>query len=149
MTRIALYQPEIAPNVGAMIRVCACMEVGLDIIEPCGFPWDERKIRKSAMDYMTKVNYRLHGSWEKFLECYNDRRIILMTTKASSAYTAFKYQDNDILLAGRESAGVPQNVHDFVQGRVCIPMSGDARSMNIVNATSMILGETLRQVRQL
>lgn len=147
MIRIALYQPEIAPNVGAMIRVCACMGVGLDVIEPCGFPWDDRKIRKSAMDYMTKVNYTLHSSWQTFRDAYPDRRIILMTTKASEPYTDFEYQDGDILLAGRESAGVPQDVHDTVQGRVCIPMRDGARSMNIVNATSMILGETLRQVK--
>ena len=149
LLNIAMFQPDIPQNVGAMIRLCACTQVGLDIIEPASFPWNERKIKQSAMDYMTKVNYTRHESWQKFISAQNniDRRVILMTTKASVHYVDFKFQPGDILLAGSESAGAPQEVHDAADGRVMIPMYGDARSMNIVNATSMILGEALRQIR--
>lgn len=145
MLSIALYQPDIPQNVGAMIRLTACLGLDLHIIEPCGFPWNDRKIKQSAMDYMTLVNYERHSSWAVFREQTKDRRIILMTTKASGAYTDFTFQDGDILLAGRESAGVPEDIHNSVDGRVLIPMYGEARSLNIVNATAMITGEALRQ----
>ena len=145
MIKIALYQPDIPQNVGAFIRLTACLGLELDVIEPCGFPWHEKKIKQSAMDYMTLVNYSRHSSWEKFRETYHDKRIILMTTKASVPYTDFDFQDGDILLAGRESSGVPEEVHKAVDGRVLIPMHGEARSLNIVNATAMITGEALRQ----
>ena len=123
------------------------MNTGLHIIEPTSFPLDERKIRKSAMDYMTKINFERHSSWYSFREWRKERRVILMSTKASVPYTQFEFQDDDILLAGSESAGVPENVHNDVEGRVLIPMAEGLRSLNIVNATSMILGETLRQTR--
>lgn len=142
--RIALYQPDIPQNVGAMIRLCACMGVGLDIIEPASFPWNDRKIKQSAMDYMTKVNYERHSSWQSFQDA-RQGRVILMTTKADIRYTDFEFRPDDILLAGSESTGAPEDVHQSVDARVCIPMRGEARSMNIVNATSMILGEALRQ----
>ncbi len=144
--KIAMYQPDIPQNCGAMMRLCACMGVGLDIIEPCGFLWDERKIRQSAMDYYDKASITRHSSWEAFQECYQGKsRIILMSTKASQPYCDFSFHDDDILLAGRESAGVPDDVHESVDARVFIPMKQGLRSLNIVNATSMILGETLRQ----
>lgn len=146
MIRIALYQPDIPQNVGAMIRLSACLGLGLDVIEPCGFPWNERKIKQSAMDYLTLVNYVRHSSWENFLEHKGKARIILMTTKASVPYTEFEFQSGDILLAGRESLGVPDHVHKAADGRVLIPMHGAARSLNIVNATAMITGEAMRQI---
>jgi len=149
MIKIALYQPDIPQNVGAFIRLTACLGLDLDIIEPCGFPWNERKIKQSAMDYMALVNTTRHSSWDKFCENHQDRRIILMTTKASIPYTDFTFQESDVLLAGRESEGVPDNVHKSVDGRVLIPMHGDARSLNIVNAASMITGEALRQTGQI
>lgn len=146
--RIALYQPDIPQNLGAMMRLCACMEVGLDIIEPCGFIWDERKIRQSAMDYFDKISITRHKSWDSFYNTYKDQhRIILMTTRADSHYTDFTFQEGDILLAGRESAGVPDELHNLADSRIGIPMSGGLRSLNIVNATSMILGEALRQTK--
>ncbi|MFK7839680.1 MAG: tRNA (cytidine(34)-2'-O)-methyltransferase [Bdellovibrionales bacterium] len=145
--KIAMYQPDIPQNVGAMIRLCACLGIDLDIIEPCGFPWDDKKIKTSAMDYMTLVNVTRFSSWEKFCEDNEKWRIVLMTTKASVPYTEFTFQENDILLAGRESSGVPDFVHDSVGGRVVIPMHGEARSLNIVNAAAMITGEALRQIR--
>lgn len=145
MLNVALYQPDIPQNVGAMIRLCGCVGVGLDIIEPTSFPWNERKIKQSAMDYLTKVNYARHASWQKFQDNMADRRIILMSTKAAMPYLDFEFQNDDILLAGSESAGVPDTVHEEVDHRVFIPMQVDMRSLNVVNATSMILGEAIRQ----
>ncbi len=145
MIRIAMYQPDIPQNLGAMMRLCVCTGVGLDVIEPCGFPLDSKKIKKSGMDYLTSVNYSRHSSWDIFRDANKGCRIILMTTKAEHSYIEFEFQDGDILLAGSESSGVPAHVHDAVDARVTIPMHGDARSLNIVNATSMILGEALRQ----
>lgn len=142
---IALYQPDIPQNVGAAIRLCACMGAGLDIIEPCGFAWNEKKIRQSAMDYYDHADVHTHSGWGVFRKTYNERRIILMTTKASIPYLDFEYRANDILLAGRESAGVPEVVHDSVDARIYIPMRSGLRSLNVVNAASMILGEAIRQ----
>lgn len=147
MPSIALYQPDIPQNLGAMIRLAACMSVDLHIIEPCSFPLNEKKIRQSAMDYMTKINYTRHSSWENFLENIGQRRIILMTTKAADPYIDFTFKDDDILLAGSESKGAPDYVHERADARVVIPMAEGLRSLNIVNASSMILGEALRQVR--
>ena len=144
--KIALYQPDIPQNVGAMIRLCACMDVSLDIIEPCGFLWNSKKIRQSALDYFDKIEINRHNNWDHFHDTYKGNgRIILMSTKTSDPYTEFHFQENDILLAGRESSGVPENVHQAADHRVSIPMKHGLRSLNIVNATSMILGEALRQ----
>jgi len=149
MLRIALYQPDIPQNSGAMMRLCACLGVGLDIIHPCGFVWDDRKIRKAAMDYYDHVDIKQHSSWEDFKENTKNNRIILMTTKASVPYTDFKFEDGDILLAGRESSGAPDEVHEYANGRVLIPMHGKMRSINVVNAGSMIIGEAIRQTQKL
>ena len=147
MLNIALYQPDIPQNVGAMIRLCACMGAGLDIIEPASFPWDERKIKQSAMDYLTKINYTCHSSWQTFQDAAAERRVVLMSTKAAQPYIDFEFRADDILLAGSESAGVPEDIHKAVDERILIPMQAEMRSLNIVNATSMILGEALRQTR--
>ncbi len=147
MIRLALYQPDIAPNAGAAMRLCACIGAGLDIIEPCGFVFDDRKLRRSGMDYIENTDIIRHGSWEKFVSAYKGKsRIILMTTKASAAYTDFEFRDGDILLAGSESAGVPANVHSEADARITIPMREGMRSLNVVNAAAMILGEALRQI---
>jgi tRNA (cytidine/uridine-2'-O-)-methyltransferase len=145
MIGLALYQPDIPQNVGAAMRLCACLGLPLHIIEPCGFPWDIKKIRQSGMDYVAQADLVRHSSWQAFTESSNEARLVLMTTKASLPYTRFDFQDGDILIAGRESAGVPDTVHQQVDGRVTIPMAGDARSLNIINATAMIAGEALRQ----
>ena len=144
---IALYQPDIPQNVGAAIRLCACLDMGLDIIEPCGFPWNERKIRQSAMDYMGILELNRHSSWNKFKDIYKDRRIILMTTKAAIPYTEFTFGAGDILLAGRESAGVPDDIHAQADVRIYVPMNEKARSLNVINACAMIAGEAIRQTR--
>lgn len=145
MLSIAMYQPDIPQNVGAMIRLCACTGAGLHVIEPCGFPWNDRKIKQSGMDYIKHLNYTRHSSWQAFIDARANSRIILMTTKAADSYYDFEFQPNDILLAGSESTGVPDDVHTAADARIKIPMNGEMRSLNIVNATSMILGEAIRQ----
>lgn len=145
MIEIALYQPDIPQNVGAAIRLCACLGVRLNIIEPCGFPFNDRKIKQAGMDYLDQVDLIRHNSWKSFTSDKASKRLILMTTKSSEPYTNFDFKDGDILIAGRESSGVPENVHAQVDHRLLIPMTGKARSLNIINATAMITGEALRQ----
>jgi len=147
MPEIALYQPDIPQNIGAMMRLCACMNIRLNIIEPCGFPWDERKFKRAAMDYLSHVDYVRYISWDKFLENKKEQRLILMTTHGCTSYTDFTFKNSDILLAGSESKGAPDHIHEKAYARINIPMHGNLRSLNIVNATSMIVGEVLRQVR--
>lgn len=142
-----MYQPDIPQNMGAMMRLCACMDVSLEIIEPCGFPWNDKKISKSGMDYLSAVKTTRHKDWDAFLTAMGTRRIILMTTKGAALHYDFEFMAGDVLLAGRESAGVPENVHERADARVVIPMENGQRSLNIVNATSMILGEALRQTK--
>jgi tRNA (cytidine/uridine-2'-O-)-methyltransferase len=146
MVQLALYQPDIALNVGASIRLCACLNADLHIIEPCGFPWDEKKIKRSALDYIEHLNLYRHSSWEKFIDQnQGSSRIILLTTKAKIAYTEFAFKQNDIILMGRESAGVPEEVHEVIGHKVIIPMKKECRSLNVVNSAAMVLGEALRQ----
>lgn len=145
MPHLALYQPDIPQNVGAAMRLCACLGLTLDVIEPCGFPWDEKKIRQSGMDYTDLATVKRHVDWAAFRAVYPNQRLILMTTKGSVPYTTFDFRDDDILIAGRESAGVPDEIHTSVDARVLIPMQANARSLNVVIASSMILGEALRQ----
>lgn len=146
MFHIALYQPDIPQNVGAAMRLCACLGVPLDIIEPCGFPWNPQKIKQAGMDYVAQVTLHRHNSWEAFKAAYPDKRLVLMTTKSSIPYTDFTFQENDILIAGRESAGVPLDIHQSIENRLTIKMAGSARSLNVINATAMITGEALRQI---
>lgn len=148
MLHIALYQPDIPQNVGAAIRLCACLGLTLDIIEPCGFPWDIKKIKQSGMDYVDHVTIIRHDSWQSFKKEYEEWRLVLMTTKASVPYSEFKFSDHDILIAGRESAGVPLDIHQSIESRIKIPMHGETRSMNVINAVAMITGEALRQIKQ-
>ncbi len=147
MLSLALFQPDIPQNVGSAMRLCACLGIELHIIEPCAFPWDERKIKQSGMDYMTKVNDTRFSSWEKYHAQFQKRRIILMTTKTQTHYTDFAFQSDDILLAGCESAGVPEHIHATCTGRVTIPLQAGLRSLNVINASAMILGEALRQTQ--
>jgi tRNA (cytidine/uridine-2'-O-)-methyltransferase len=145
---LALYQPDIPQNVGAAIRLCACLNVPLEIIEPCGFLWDPRKVRQSALDYYDRLQPTLHQSWGDFLDLYQGRRrIILLTTKASAPYCGFRFESGDILLAGRESVGAPEEVHQAASARITVPMAEGLRALNMVNACAMVLGEALRQTR--
>lgn len=143
--RLALYQPDIPQNAGAAMRLCACLGVGLDIIEPCGFLWDDKKIRRSAMDYIDGLDLARHSSWDAFLAARAGARLLLLTTRSDLPYTGHPFQPHDILLMGRESAGVPDSVHERADVRLIIPMQPGMRSLNVINAAAMVLGEGLRQ----
>lgn len=146
--RLALYQPDMAPNTGAMMRLCACLGIELDIIEPCGFVLDDARMRRAGMDYIEQVRYVRHRDWNTFRLQLAPRRLVLLTTKAALTYTQFGFQTGDVLMVGRESAGVPDDVHNAVDARVTIPMQPPARSLNVGMAAAMVLGEALRQVEQ-
>lgn len=147
--RIALYQPDIPQNAGAIMRLAACLGVPLDLIEPAGFLLDDRRLKRAGMDYLDLLNLTRHRSWAAFLErrppgC----RLILLTTRAPLPYHRFVFERDDILLLGRESAGVPDEVHATAEARVRIPLRAGARSLNVALAASMVLGEALRQTGQ-
>lgn len=144
---LAAYQPDIPQNTGALIRLCASFSVPLELIEPFGFLWDERKIRVSAMDYFDLVDLTRHSSWQKFQTHFSAQRIVLLSTKASVNYTEFQFRSDDVLLLGRESAGVPDEVHGAVPARVKIPLNPAARSINMAMAGGIVLSEALRQTR--
>jgi len=144
--RLALFQPDIAANAGTLIRLGACMNVSVDIIEPCGFPFGDAAFRRAGMDYVQQANVTRHMSWDTFRNG-NRGRLVLATTKASLPYTAFAFDEDDTLLLGRESAGVPPDVADVCAATICIPMNPGARSLNVAVAAAMILGEMIRQVR--
>lgn len=130
-----------------MMRLCACLGVKLDIIEPCGFVWDDKKLKRVAMDYIDHISYTRHIDWAAFKATHQQRRVILLTTKGAASYTDFTYQPDDILMVGRESAGVPDEVHEAVNARVTIPMARGLRSLNVALSAAMVLGEALRQTR--
>ena len=144
--RCALFQPDMAGNVGAIIRLCASLGASLDIIEPCGFVWDKAKIGRAAMDYMDLCDITRHTDWKNFHE-NKTGRLILMTTKGATDLYDFEFQKGDILIAGRESAGAPDYVHDAVDARIKIPMHGKARSLNIGHSCAIVLSEALRQLK--
>lgn len=144
--RLALYEPDIPPNVGTLIRLGACLGVALDIIEPCGFPWDDRDLKRAAMDYGALGEVERHSNWESFATSRPaGARIVLLTTKSALPFTGLRFRPSDILLLGRESAGVPAHVHEAADARVTIPMHPPARSLNIALAAAMVLSEALRQ----
>ena len=142
--RLALYQPDIPQNLGTMLRLAACLNVGVDIIEPCGFPLDDKRIKRAGMDYLADLEFLRHKSWNDFLSVKSGR-VILMTTKSSTSLLHFKFRASDILLLGRESAGVPEIVHEGCEGRLLIPMAKGKRSLNVAAAAAIALGEGLRQ----
>lgn len=144
---LAFYQPDIPQNVGASMRLSACMGVEMDVIEPTAFLWKDSAFRRTGMDYVDHLRLARHASWNAFLEARTNRRIILLTTKTDQPYTGFTFKKGDILLCGQESAGVPEHVHSHCPHHVTIPMMGECRSLNVVNAAAMVLGEALRQIR--
>lgn len=146
--RLALYRPDIHLNVAALMRHCACLDVPLDIIGPTGFVWDEAKVKRVVMDYEQHLTYTRHENWAAFL-AQRKGRLVLFTTKATQNYTDFVYQPDDILLMGRESAGVPPSVHELVDAAVSIKMQPGPRSLNLAMSAAMAVGEGLRQVRRL
>ena len=145
MFNIALYQPDIPQNTAAIIRLCSCFDVTLEIIEPCGFHLDDKRIKRVAMDYLDESKIIKYKSYEKFLANKKKSRIILMTTKAKKNYTDFKFSANDTLLFGRESEGVPKTVHNNSYEMLKIPLKKNARSLNIAIAAAMTLSEALKQ----
>ncbi len=142
--RLALYQPDIPQNTGTLIRLCACLGVPLDIIEPCGFTFTDKQLRRAAMDYAEGVTLQRHNSWADFLPTATGR-LILATTKSADPHVTFAFRADDIILLGQEQSGVPAEVHDRADARLRIPMRDGARSLNIAVAGAMILGEALRQ----
>lgn len=144
--RIALYEPEIAGNVGAVLRLGACLGVGVDLIEPLGFTWDDRRVRRTVMDYIDHVEIARHANFGSFRQSIGAQRLVLLTTKASQSSYAFAYQPDDVLLFGKESAGVPAEVAALCDAKVRIPIRMEVRSMNLASAAALALGEGLRQV---
>ncbi len=143
--RLALYQPDIPQNTGTLMRLCACLGLGMDIIEPCGFALNDRNLARAGMDYRAGLDLTRHVDWAAFENSHGGARRVLLTTQATDIYTDFAFKPTDILLLGRESAGVPTEVHEAVTARVCIPMAPGMRSLNVAVAASMVLGEALRQ----
>ncbi len=149
--RLALYQPDIPQNAGALMRLCACLGVALDIIEPCGFLLSDRNFRRAGMDYAAQADMHRHASWDRFQAVRASgpkNRLVLLTTRAAQPYTGFAFDPDDILLMGRESAGVPDEVHQAADARLLIPMRPGLRSLNVAQAAAMVLGEALRQTGQ-
>lgn len=145
--RIALFEPDIPQNTGAIIRLGACLGVPVDIIEPCGFLFSDTGFRRAGMDYLELAEVMRRPSWDQFLASRGGR-IILMTTKAQTAYTAFPFRSTDIILLGRESAGVPGNVHEAADARLRVPLRAGLRSLNVAMTAAIVLGEALRQTGQ-
>ncbi len=146
--RLALYQPDIPQNAGAILRLAACMSVGVDIIEPCGFVLDDRRMRRVGMDYLDRVEMSRHASWEKFRKA-NAGRLVLLSTAGPARYTEFAFAEADTLVLGRESAGVPDDVRAACEACIVVPMAPGLRSLNVAMAAAMVLGEALRQTGQL
>jgi tRNA (cytidine/uridine-2'-O-)-methyltransferase len=146
--RIALYQPDIPGNTGTILRLAACLGLAVDIIEPAGFDLSDKNLKRAGMDYIASVTLTRHVNWERFEEVRlaGGRRLVLASTKAAEAYTRFSFQPNDTLLFGRESAGVPDHVHDKADGRIIVPMVEGQRSLNVAMSVAMIAGEAIRQV---
>src|SRR3954469_14380206 len=147
MPRLAIYQPDIPQNTGTMLRLAACLGVPVEIIEPAGFDVSDRNLRRSGLDYLDQASIARHVSWTRFTAWLDDAgaRLVLATTKSAQPYTSFAFAPGDVILVGRESAGVPEEVHAAAQGRVVIPMRAGLRSLNVAVSAAMILGEALRQ----
>ncbi len=143
--RIALFQPDIPQNAGAVFRLGTCLGIPIDIIEPCGFILDDRRLKRVVMDYGTGADIERHASWETWQTARHSSRILLLTTQGTDHYTDFNFQDSDTLLLGRESAGVPAEVHAAADARLIVPMAQGARSLNVVTAAAMVIGEAIRQ----
>ena len=143
--KIALFEPDIPQNTAAIIRTCTCLGAKLEIIEPCGFLLSDKRFKRVAMDYFDEENIKFHKSFNEFLKSKENQRIVLMTTKASVVYTKFKFEKNDTILFGRETAGVPEKVHKLLDNKLKIPMKNNKRSLNLASSVAIILSECLKQ----
>ena len=148
--RLALYEPDIPQNAGALMRLGACLGVGIDLIEPCGFLLTDRALKRAGMDYVDSAEIVRHASWARFHAGHRQNgagRLVLLTSKAALPYIDFAFSADDTILLGRESAGVPQDVHNAVDARLLIPMRPGLRSVNVAQAAAMVVGEALRQTK--
>ena len=145
--KIALFEPDIPQNTAAIMRTCSCLGAKLEIIEPCGFFLNDKRFKRVVMDYFDEKEIKFYQNSKDFFESKKNQRIILMTTKASMSYTTFKFDKNDTILFGRESAGVPENIHKIVKYRLKIPMKNNKRSLNIASSVAIILAESLKQTK--
>ena len=146
--RLALYQPDIPQNTGTMLRMAACFGIAVDMIEPAGFPVSDRAFRRAGMDYLDRLSIERHLSYRHFMGRLQEagRRPVLLTTKAAVSHIAFRFQRGDVLIVGRESAGVPASVHEEIENRIVVPMQPGLRSLNVAIAASIVCGEALRQL---
>ena len=147
--RLALYEPDIPQNAGAILRLAACLGVEVDVIEPCGFVLSDRKLKRAGLDYLDAARLSRHVSWPAFAGARAPGRLVLLTTTARESYADFRYRADDTLLLGRETAGVPDAVHEAADARLRVPMAAGMRSLNVALAAAMVLGEALRQTGQL
>ena len=145
--KIALFEPDIPQNTAAIMRTCVCLGAKLEIIEPCGFLFSDKRFKRVVMDYMDEKELKFYQSFDRFIESKKNQRIILMTTKSSVSYTNFKFDKNDTILFGRESAGVPEKVHESIKYRLKIPMKNNMRSLNVATSVAIILAESLKQTK--
>ena len=143
--KIALYEPDIPQNTAAIIRTCSCLGAILEIIEPCGFLFNDKRLKRVVMDYLDETMIKIYNSSEEFFDKKKSERIILMTTKAKKNYTNFKFKNSDTLLFGRESAGVPEIIHKKIKNKIKIPMIEKKRSLNLATSVAIVLSENLRQ----
>jgi tRNA (cytidine/uridine-2'-O-)-methyltransferase len=146
--RLALFEPDIPQNTGTILRLAACLDVGVDIIEPCGFLLDDRRMRRAGMDYLELAALARHASWNAFRPTIAGR-LVLLTTRAERSYADFAFEPDDVLLLGRESDGVPAHVHEAADARIRVPMRPNARSLNVALAAAIVLAEALRQTGNL
>ena len=146
MINIALYQPDIPQNTAAIIRICACFDINLEIIKPCGYFFDKKKLDRIYLDYLDICNLQFYESYDDFFSKKKDTRLILLTTKSNSDYTKFLYKKNDTLVFGKESAGVPEKIHNTIQNKLTIKMNKKTRSFNITTSVAIVASEALRQI---
>ena len=146
MINIALYQPDIPQNTAAIIRICSCLGINLEIIKPCGYFFDKKKLDRIYLDYLENCNLIFHESYDDFLLTKKKMRLILLTTKSNKSYTKFDYNENDTLLFGKESSGVPSFIHDNIEHKLTIPMNKNVRSLNIASSVAIVASEALRQI---
>lgn len=147
MTRLVLYQPDMAPNLGALLRLSACTGLPLHVVEPCGFPLDDARMRRAGMDYIEQADWHRHSSWDAFgqWQAAQGGTLIIMTTKATTPYSSHRFESGDCIVFGQESCGLPEHIHAQADIRLTIPMRAGARSLNLAMSAAMVAGEILRQ----
>lgn len=149
--RIVLFQPDIPQNTGNILRLAACFDVSVDIIEPVGFFYDDKKLKRSALDYYKHVRLKKHIDWESYYHWSKIKKfnLVLLTTKSNKKYSDYKFKTNDSIILGRESAGVPMEIHKIVDERLLIPMQNSLRSLNVSSAAAIVVSEAIRQLKKI